>query len=170
MITQNGKYSFSSDRYNLTVTEVDAHDVGTYTFKGPNDVGSDTVTLTLILESVPTVTNSTMYILVLLISVILLCIFIGTSESSTSLTGIIAGTCSALLALVVFVIVFVFCFMRYKPSFTSKDTFAACFFFRYKHFAIRNNQANFDNSSAPDLVRAGQELNYIYIASGCMCL
>ena len=75
MITQNSKYSFSSDRYNLTITEVDAHDVGTYTFKASNDVGSDTVTLELILEGVPTVSNSTMYILVFLISVILLCSF-----------------------------------------------------------------------------------------------
>ena len=121
MITQNSKCNFSKDRCNVTITEVDAHDVGTYTFKASNDVGSDTVTLELILEEgVPTVTNSTMYILVLLISVILLCISVGRSESSTNLTGIIAGTCGALLALVVFVVVFVFCFMRYKPYFILK--------------------------------------------------
>ena len=87
----------------------------------------------------------------------LLCISVGTSESSTNLTGTIAETCSALLALVVFVMFFVFCFMRYKSSFISKETAAACFFFRYKHFSVRNNQPKFDNSSASDTVRAGDK-------------
>ena len=168
MITQNSKYSFSSDRYNLTITQFDAHDVGTYTFKASNDAGSVTVTLELILEGLPTVTNSTMYILVSLISVILLCISVGTPESSANLTGIIAGTCSTLLALVVFVIVFVFCFMRYKPSFILKHSFAACFFFRYKHFAVRNNQADFDNSSAPDTVRARDKYHRVHTVVPCM--
>ena len=169
MITQNNQYNFSTDRYNITITEVDAHDVGTYTFKASNNVGSDTVTLELILEEgVPTVRNSTMYILVLLISVILLCIYVDTSESSTNLTGIIAATCSPLLALVVFVVVFVFCYMRYKPSFILKDTVTACFFFRYKYFAVRNNQADFDNPSAADTVRVGDK-RYTYTVVVCTC-
>ena len=94
--------------------------------------------------------------------------FLGTSESSTNLTGIIAGTCSTLLALVVFVSVLVFCFMRYKPSFISKHSFAACFFFRYKHFAVRNNQANFDNSSAPDTVRTRDKYYMVHTVVPCM--
>ena len=116
----------------------------------------------------PTVTTSIMYILILVIAVIILCIFVGSSESSTNLTGIIAGTCSALLALVVFVVVLVFCFMRYKSSFILKDTVAACFIFRYKIFSVQDNQADFDNSSAADTVKAGDK-RYTYTVVVCMC-
>ncbi|XP_062509933.1 hemicentin-2-like [Corticium candelabrum] len=43
IITPTSKYSFSSDRYNLTITTVDSTDVGMYTFTAANAVGSDTL-------------------------------------------------------------------------------------------------------------------------------
>ena len=50
IITPTSKYSFSSDRYNLTITTVDSTDVGMYTFTAANAVGSDTVTISVSFE------------------------------------------------------------------------------------------------------------------------
>ena len=50
VITPTSKYSFSSDRYNLTITTVDSTDVGIYTFTAANAVGSNTASISLSLE------------------------------------------------------------------------------------------------------------------------
>ena len=49
-ITADGKYTFASDRYTLTIKGVSLNDGGTYTFTAANTEGENTVNIVLRIE------------------------------------------------------------------------------------------------------------------------